>query len=80
MFLVSAELTTASVSCQNQVCNWKVGVLDPTALAYGVFNDTTEETGWGILNITAGHIETKGYSNEDIMFSAGVLEGVLTQK
>ena len=72
-------MTTASVSCKNKVCHWKLGVLDPSALAYGMFNDTTEETGWGILNITSGHIGGT-YSNEDIMFSAGALEGLLTQK
>ena len=77
---MTGEFQSASVTCIKQKCSWKIGVLDPNALAYGVYNDTTEETGWGILNITAGHAGGFDHSDADIMFSAGFLEGLLTQK
>ncbi|XP_053393318.1 phospholipase-B 81-like [Mercenaria mercenaria] len=71
---------TASVYCQDRQCTYKLDVLDiESATAYGVYNDTLAETGWGILNITAGRGSKKA-ENTDLMFAAGYLEGILTQK
>lgn len=71
---------TASVYCNGGKCSHKLNVLDTGhATAYGVYNDTLEQTGWGILNITAGRGHYPG-KNNDIMFAAGYLEGILTQK
>lgn len=70
---------TASVYCENEQCTFKLNVLDvDSATAYGVYHDTLEETGWGILNITAGRGSKA--ANEDIMFAAGYLEAVLTNE
>jgi len=73
------DLKFASVYCEQQKCTAKFGVLDTEATAYGVYNDTLEETGWGILNVSAG-LGTKPGENNDIMFAAGYLEAILTQK
>lgn len=77
---VDCTIKTGSVYCQNAECTYKLDVLDiESATAYGVYNDTLEETGWGILNITAGR-GSKTSENTDLMFAAGYLEAILTQK
>lgn len=77
---VTCTYQQASVYCQNAKCSYKFNVLDvESATAYGVYNDTLEETGWGILNISAGR-GSKLAENTDLMFAAGYLEAVLTQK
>lgn len=55
----------------------KEGVVDTEGGAYGYFNDTLLLTGWGILEICAGH---GGISQDDetTFFLAGYLEGYLT--
>ena len=46
--------------------------------AVGTYNDTLEETGWGILDIASGYgAET---ADVDIMYAAGYLEGYLTAR
>ena len=45
--------------------------------AYGLYNDTITTTGWGVLDVKAGHSKVN-VSNHDMMYAAGVLEGVLT--
>ncbi|XP_052791309.1 phospholipase B-like 1 isoform X2 [Mya arenaria] len=80
--IISADAvyTSASVYCEDQKCSYKLNVLDVEgATAYGVYNDTLSETGWGILNITAGR-GSKQPDNNQLMFAAGYLEGLLTQK
>ena len=58
-------------------CNYKKDVLDyPGSTAVAMYNDTLMETGWGILDIVAGH--GKPASDVDIMYAAGYIEGVLT--
>lgn len=57
---------------------FKEGILDG-ALAYGTFNDTIDETGWGILDVTAVTHNLK-YTSDEIMFAAGMLEGAFTSK
>ena len=77
---VICEVKTASVYCTDQQCTYKFGELDvESATAYGVYNDTLLESGWGILNISAGR-GSKTAENVDLMFAAGYLEAILTQK
>lgn len=52
-------------------------VLDRNGDAYGFYNDTVQSTGWGVLEIRAGY-GSEDRSNEEIMFTAGYLEGYLT--
>ncbi|KAH3863783.1 phospholipase B-like 1 [Dreissena polymorpha] len=71
---------SASVYCQYEKCTYKMDVLDVKgATAYGIYNDTLESTGWGILNISAGRGGNSA-ENVDIMYAAGYLEAILTQK
>ncbi|XP_074649153.1 phospholipase B-like 1 [Tubulanus polymorphus] len=47
--------------------------------AYGIYNDTLSTTGWGVLDIKAGYA-TADIDNNLLMYAAGYLEGVLTNK
>ena len=78
LLAANAEYRTASVYCKNGACIHEFNKLDLSATAYGIYNDTITETGWGILNISAGHGNKA--ENKDIMFAAGYLEGILTQR
>ena len=51
---------------------------DRNATAYGCFDDGLLTTGWGVLEIWLGPNEH--VSDDDAMFTAGALEGVLTAK
>ncbi|XP_071106196.1 phospholipase B-like 1 [Haliotis cracherodii] len=63
-----------NISCKQRRC---ISVEDPKqATAYGQYNDTLLETGWGVLEIVAGRGEPA--SDDDIMFAAGMLEGMFT--
>uniref|UniRef100_A0A8D0DI50 Phospholipase B-like n=1 Tax=Sander lucioperca TaxID=283035 RepID=A0A8D0DI50_SANLU len=55
----------------------KEGVMETEGGAYGYFNDTLLLSGWGVLEICAGH---GGITQEDetTFFLAGYLEGYLT--
>ncbi|XP_054455427.1 phospholipase B-like 1 [Anoplopoma fimbria] len=55
----------------------KEGVMETEGGAYGYFNDTLLLSGWGVLEICAGH---GGIAQEDetTFFLAGYLEGYLT--
>lgn len=55
----------------------KEGVMETEGGAYGYFNDTLLLSGWGVLEILAGH---GGITQEDetTFFLAGYLEGYLT--
>lgn len=63
-------------------------VLNETdSIAYGIYEDTIDSNGWGILTIKAGYgasLNVKTTSNTDsnrlIMQAAGYLEGYLTAK
>jgi hypothetical protein len=77
---INCDVKTASVYCSDRQCTYKFGNLDvESATAYGVYNDTLMESGWGILNISAGR-GSKTAENVDLMFAAGYLEAILTQK
>lgn len=51
--------------------------IDKYAIAYGRYNDTMPETGWGVLDIKTTQNVLK-YSGDQVMFAVGMLEGALT--
>ncbi|XP_028263229.1 phospholipase B-like 1 [Parambassis ranga] len=55
----------------------KEGVMETEGGAYGYFNDTLFQSGWGILEIRAGYGENT-QEDETTFFLAGYLEGYLT--
>lgn len=57
----------------------KEGVMEMKGGAYGFFNDTLLLSGWGVLEICAGH---GGITQEDetTFYLAGYLEGYLTAR
>lgn len=57
----------------------KDGVLDDMGDAYGFYNDSLLETGWGVLEIRAGYGHTPR-SDDKTFFLAGYLEGFLTAR
>ncbi|XP_034564189.1 phospholipase B-like 1 isoform X1 [Notolabrus celidotus] len=54
----------------------KEGLMETAGGAYGYFNDTLLLTGWGVLEISAGHGVAQ--QDETTFFLAGYLEGYLT--
>nr|XP_023685648.1 phospholipase B-like 1 [Paramormyrops kingsleyae] len=55
----------------------KEGVMEKQGDAYGYFNDTLLQTGWGVLELRAGYGATPR-SDEITHYLAGYLEGYLT--
>ncbi|KAK3090580.1 hypothetical protein FSP39_012855, partial [Pinctada imbricata] len=79
MITVLSLYQYGTVYCENRKCSYKAGSMDfEKGTAVGVYNDTLETTGWGILDIASGYgAET---SDSDIMYAAGYVEGYLTAK
>ncbi|XP_030649443.1 phospholipase B-like 1 [Chanos chanos] len=61
----------------HKTVNLKKGVLEKQGDAYGYYNDSLAQTGWGVLEIRAGYGETPE-PDEVTYFLAGYLEGYLT--
>jgi hypothetical protein len=60
----------------NATQKWKVvNVYDTNAVAFGQFEDTLEDNGWGVLKVQTN----SAFSDDLQMFGAGFLEGALTQ-
>ena len=61
---------------------YKLGVMDRKhGTAYGYFDNTLNDTGWDVLEIQTKQPEKfSATANENLMFAAGYLEGVLTAK
>ncbi|KAI5087548.1 phospholipase B domain containing 1 precursor [Silurus meridionalis] len=57
----------------------KDGVLDDKGDAYGFYNDSFLETGWGVLELRAGYGSTPR-GDDKTFFLAGYLEGFLTAR
>ncbi|XP_062847005.1 phospholipase B-like 1 [Trichomycterus rosablanca] len=57
----------------------KEGVLEESGDAYGYYNDSFSETGWGVLEIRAGYGKTQRLDDKTF-FLAGYLEGFLTAR
>ncbi|XP_050392205.1 phospholipase B-like 1 isoform X1 [Patella vulgata] len=67
-----------SAYCSDKACTYTANQVDMLgATAFGTFNDSLLDVGWGILDIVAGHGQTQAL-DDDIMFAAGFLEGVFT--
>ncbi|KAK6171419.1 hypothetical protein SNE40_019612 [Patella caerulea] len=67
-----------SAYCKNKACTFTADQVDMKgATAFGTYNDTLMENGWGILDIVAGNGNPRP-ADEDIMFAAGFLEGRFT--
>ncbi|KAI0219164.1 Phospholipase B-like 1 [Lamellibrachia satsuma] len=75
----AGEYAQGSVYMKNGVAHYVAGQMDKKyAAAYGRYNNTLMETGWGLLEIKAGYgALTK---NQDLMYAAGFLEGIFTAR
>ncbi|XP_041943888.1 phospholipase B-like 1 [Alosa sapidissima] len=77
---VAAErlrLATAYWDATHKAVLLKDGVLEKEGDAYGFFNDSLSNTGWGVLELRAGYGKTQ--ERDDVTyFLAGYLEGFLT--
>jgi len=59
--------------------SYKVGVIDSAhGSAYGYYNNTLNETGWGLLEIQTAQGSVA--INSQLLYAAGYLEGRLTAK
>jgi len=70
---------TVYVDAETGEVTYKPDVMDRVnGTAYGYYNNTLNETGWSVLEIqtTQGSVAT----NNQLMFAAGYLEGMLTAK
>jgi len=54
----------------------KLGLVDPTGVAFGTFADTLNVTGWGVLTLQTN----PSFSDSSQMYAAGYLEGALTSE
>ncbi|XP_071963948.1 phospholipase-B 81-like [Antedon mediterranea] len=72
-------VTKGTVYVDSGIYTFKSGVLDKNGVAYGIYNDTLSTTGWGKLHIKAG-FSNKKYSDSEIVYASGFLEGALTSK
>jgi len=70
---------TVYVDEETGEARYKPGVMDRVhGTAYGYYNNTLNETGWSVLEISTGR---GGMAfNNQLMFVAGYLEGLLTAK
>ena len=66
----------------NDLIFWPNRMDKVNGVAYGFYNNTINETGWGVLEIhtAGGSMATSGApaTNEQAMAAAGALEGCLT--
>lgn len=79
--LTMVELQEATVSwdAAQKCVILKEEVMEREGGAYGYFNDTLLLSGWGILEIRAGHGKIP-QEDETTFFLAGYLEGYLTAR
>ena len=70
---------TVYVDSETGEVSYKLGVMDQVhGTAYGYYNNTLNVTGWSVLEIQTN--EGSAASNNEIMFAAGYLEGILTAR
>jgi len=70
---------TVYIDAETGEVSYKAGVMDRVkGMAYGYYNNTLNETGWAVLEIYTrqGSVAV----NNQLMFAAGYLEGVLTAR
>lgn len=75
--IVQSVYREGSVSLRNGKFFFSEDIGRSDACAYGFYNDTLLQTGWGTLEIRGGY-SSKPCSDKDIMYASGFLEGVLT--
>jgi hypothetical protein len=67
---------TVYINPASGAATYKPGFMDKVnGTAFGYYNNTLNETGWGILEL---HTKCAECRNTDTMFAAGFLEGILT--
>lgn len=71
-----ATVQDGSIFLVNEEFKFQKGRV-PGAIAYGVYNDSMQETGWGVFDVKATSVGGK-YTGDQIMYAAGMLEGALT--
>ncbi|KAJ7992604.1 hypothetical protein DPEC_G00280410 [Dallia pectoralis] len=78
-FVSADNMKAATVywDATHKVVLLKEGALEKEGGAYGYFNDTLAQTGWGVLEIRAGYGNSRE-PDEITYFLAGYLEGFLT--
>jgi hypothetical protein len=72
--IISGQTYTATVYYNGGTYTIKQGVMDKTGAAWGQFQDTLNQTGWGILDARTG----ASYADNVQMYAIGYLEGFLT--
>ncbi|XP_021341842.1 phospholipase B-like 1 isoform X2 [Mizuhopecten yessoensis] len=75
--VTSASYENGCVYCKGKHCQYKASVMAGDCTALGSYNDTLLETGWGILDISAGYGKVK-FTDQELMYGTGFMEGVLT--
>lgn len=69
---------TVYINPSSGAATYKSGFMDKTnGTAFGYYNNTLNETGWGILEL---YSQCAACRDTDAMFAAGFLEGVLTAR
>ena len=70
---------TVYIDAETGEVSYKPGVMDQVhGTAYGYYNNTLNETGWAVLEIRTA--QGRVAINNQLMFAAGYLEGVLTAR
>ena len=70
---------TVYVDRETGEVTYKANVMDRVnGTAFGYYNNSLNETGWAVLEITTA--QGTATTNNQLMFAAGYLEGVLTAK
>mmetsp|Transcript_4322 Transcript_4322/g.8677 ORF Transcript_4322/g.8677 Transcript_4322/m.8677 type:complete len:540 (-) Transcript_4322:179-1798(-) len=73
--VAAADVSKGTVYKKDGAFQFVAGVADENGLAYGSYDDSVQERGWGELRIRTGKGE-----NEDIVYALGYLEGHLTSQ
>jgi hypothetical protein len=73
------ETITATIFYDGKNISLKSGIDKVNGVAYASFKRSQNKTGWGVLDVVAGHSSVH-YDDEVIMKAAGYLEGALTYR
>jgi hypothetical protein len=76
----TASRVVGTVYYENEHFVLKLGEIDKKGAAYGSFEQTVNETGWGVLNVVVNAEESGIENDELLMEAAGYLEGALTHE
>ena len=71
---------TVYIDAETGEVSYKPGVMDRVnGMAYGYYNNTLNDTGWSVLEIQTKRGGGVAMNNQ-LMYAAGYLEGVLTAR